>query len=213
MPRKYSKKTKKRSSKRTFMRIDAPIPKIKYVKLRYCDVIQLDPGSMDTAVEYRFRSNSIFDPDYSGVGHQPRYHDTYEAMYENFEVLGSKISARFNTTAGAPMMIGINRDNDTTTSYANRTALMEDPNSKYKVLPSNGSKPVWLSCNWSAKKTLGPNHAVTNLSSFGANPTENQHFVIWAINQYGAEDPGSINIAVTIDYVCRLSERKEIAQS
>lgn len=213
MPRRLTTKSQKRYAKRKFMRIDAPIPLTKVVKLRYCDVIQLDPGATDAAVEHRFRTNSIFDPDRTGVGHQPRYHDTYEAMYENYEVLGSKITAVVSPQGSTNLLMGVNRDNDNTTTYTTRSALMEDPNSKFRVIQAGAVKPTYLACKWSAKKTLGANHGVTNLASIGSNPDENQDYVVWAINQFGTEDPGAVNVSITIDYIVRFTERKEIAQS
>lgn len=214
MPFKRNAKSKRKHAKRKFLRLDAPVPKTKLVKLRYCDTIELDPGATDAAVEHRFRANSVYDPDRTGTGHQPMYFDQLAAIYESYEVVGSRITVRWNTTAGAVAMVGVNRDNDTTTTYNNRSALMENPNSKFKVLPSNGSRPLTLSCNWSARKTFGPNYnRDDNEALVTANPVNESDFVIWAINTYGTQDPGALQGMITIDYIVKFMERKEIAQS
>lgn len=216
MPPRQSKKDKKRYAKRKFMRLDAPLPKTKLVKLRYCDVIQLNPTTFDVIEEHRFRANSCYDPDRSGSGHQPRYFDQYAALYEAYEVLGSRISCKFDSSVSATpgAIVGVNRDNDTSTTYYTRSALMENPNSKYKVLAAKATKPVYMACNWSARKTFGPNYnRDDNEALVGANPSNVSDFVVWAINEYGSEDPAAINITVTIDYIVKFSERVEVAQS
>lgn len=191
-----------------------PFPPTKIATLRYCDVIQLDAGATDAAVEHRYRANSIYDPDRTGTGHQPRFHDTFEALYENYEVLSSKITAAFNTTwNGVVSICGVSLDNDNSTAYTTRAALMENPNTSYRMIPSHGNAPAKISTTFNAKKSLGPANAVTNLATMGANPDENQDFVIWAINTYGTEDPGVVNVMITIDYTVRFSERKEVATS
>ena len=56
------------------------VPNSINVRLRYSDVITLTStaGSLSKHV---FRSNSLFDPDFTGVGHQPMYYDQLGALY------------------------------------------------------------------------------------------------------------------------------------
>lgn len=209
----YKKKFTKKQAKRRFLRLDAPVPKTKLVKLRYCETLQLDAGGTDVAVEHRFRANSVYDPDRTAVGHQPMYFDQLAAIYESYEVLGAKIKVAFSPTASTACLVGVIRDNDTSTTYNNRTALMENPSSRYKVI-SPESKTLTMSCNWSARKTFGPNYnRDDNEALVTTNPVNESDFVIWAINQHATEDPSGINCMVTIDYIVKFSERKEIAQS
>jgi hypothetical protein len=80
---------------------------------RYVDyyILQSVNGSIATQI---IRMNSIWDPDFSGVGHRPLYVDTYSDVYVSYRVLGSRLSARFhpvnaerNSTFG-PYVVGIN---------------------------------------------------------------------------------------------------------
>ena len=45
--------------------------------------------------ENQFVANGAFDPNLTGVGHQPRGFDQFMAGYETFTVTGSKISVNF----------------------------------------------------------------------------------------------------------------------
>jgi len=70
-------------------RFRAPLgnfPAQKTVALRYVDTKTLDPVVGGTAVATVFRANNIFDPDFSGAGHQPMYRDNYAALYDRYRV-------------------------------------------------------------------------------------------------------------------------------
>ncbi len=66
--------------------------------LLYTDEINLDPGVAGVAAYHSFRANDCFDPDETGVGHQPRGFDQIIPMYEHFTVIGSKMKATFMAT-------------------------------------------------------------------------------------------------------------------
>ena len=65
-------------------------PKSQLVELTYCDTVvvpSLDGGS----APYKFRLNSVFDPDLTSTGHQPRGHDQWSTMYQRYCVIGAKV--------------------------------------------------------------------------------------------------------------------------
>lgn len=68
---------------------DAPFPDRMSVKLLYSDVKTLALGAGGSS-QTVFRLNSIFDPDFTGVGHQPRGHDELALMYRRYYVTGCK---------------------------------------------------------------------------------------------------------------------------
>lgn len=63
-------------------------------------------ASAATSAEYSFRLNSVFDPNVTGVGHQPRGHDQWATLYRRYLVHGCKYKIDFyaatdSTTANA----------------------------------------------------------------------------------------------------------------
>jgi len=58
---------------------------------------------------YQFRGNSAFDPDYTGSGSQPTYHDQLASMYNSYVVLSSELEVEFIalTTQTVPALVGI----------------------------------------------------------------------------------------------------------
>lgn len=70
----------------------SPFPNTKVVRHKYCDIIQLPAAAVAGAYRYyQFRANSTFDPDYTGVGHQPMFRDEMAAQYNYYTCIGSYI--------------------------------------------------------------------------------------------------------------------------
>lgn len=73
-------------------------PPRKFMKMKYADYKVL--SSMDTAQTYTWRGNSLYDPDFTGVGFQPQYFDTLcnatagSAPYNKYKVHGAKYKIR-----------------------------------------------------------------------------------------------------------------------
>jgi len=79
--------------------------------LKYVDLYGLTSTAGGIANQV-FSMNSVFDPDVTGVGHQPMYFDRYQAIYNNYRVLGSRLTAEISPTtpvsATGPFVWGIN---------------------------------------------------------------------------------------------------------
>jgi len=61
-------------------------------RLRYSTTFQLT-CTAGAAATYVFRANDLFDPDYTGTGHQPMGFDQMILFYNHFVVLSAKIKA------------------------------------------------------------------------------------------------------------------------
>lgn len=52
-----------------------------------------------------FRTASLFDPDRTGVGHQPLFYDEMSAIYNQYRVLGAKCRVRFVNMSNEPVVV------------------------------------------------------------------------------------------------------------
>lgn len=84
-----------------------------YVKLIYTTNVSIT-STLGSPAFYTFAGNSLFDPDITGVGHQPLGFDQWSTFYNKYTVYGSKIKAAFcnvDGSAGAPatenVMVGL----------------------------------------------------------------------------------------------------------
>jgi len=74
------------------------------VRLKYCDKVQLTTtGSVNTAVVYSFRLGSLYDPDYTGTGHQPYMYDQLTAIYNKYVVEKVEWRVRFRQISASPL--------------------------------------------------------------------------------------------------------------
>ena len=62
--------------------------------LRYTDRIDFAPTAI-TTLAHTFGANDVYDPNVTGVGHQPRGFDEYTLLYDTFTVTSSKMSVNW----------------------------------------------------------------------------------------------------------------------
>lgn len=62
--------------------------------LTYCDTKSLAPGTGSASHVYNLAN--INDPDYTGVGHQPAFHDQWATYYQKYRVIAAKYTIRFH---------------------------------------------------------------------------------------------------------------------
>ncbi len=126
--------------------------------LRYYHLTQLSSVAASVA-SHTYRMNSLFDPDFSGVGDQPLYFDRYAALYQNYRVLGSRLSATFSrqsSTAapGGPYVTGVHTSVQSSSFPASFHALMES-NDTYTEITNNENIPNTISSTYSPEINLG----------------------------------------------------------
>jgi hypothetical protein len=71
------------------------VPNSIRVKLHYADYFTISPATIYS--NYVYRGNSLFDPDYTSTGHQPRYFDTWATLYSKYKVSKSTINITFSS--------------------------------------------------------------------------------------------------------------------
>lgn len=225
MPKRYTRKRRTRRRKKKtqmFSRRSMPgFPSNKVVKMRYVDTFELDPAA-GTVAPWIFRANGIFDPDQTGIGHQPLGHDQWAQYYNHAVVIGSKINVKFiysDATQTDGQLCGCYLSDDTSFPTSAST-LMEQGLGKYRLMSMSviGSPSV-VSINntFSAKKFFNITDIKDNLdrlgSTFGANPADEASYIVWVGAIDAISNPGKTKILVTIDYIVSLSEPKALAQS
>lgn len=67
-------------------------PKV-LTKLTYCDTKTITPGT--GMANHVFSMNNLYDPDYTGVGHQPAFRDEWANIYGHYRVLAAHVRVSF----------------------------------------------------------------------------------------------------------------------
>jgi len=137
-------------------------------------------GSVPTASKYRFRLNSVYDPDVTGTGEQPYQYDQLTAIYTKYIVRSATVHITFNDPTSSGMFVGWSYHTATTSNDdpAGKTLgdLMSRPNFQCVPITSYGNEsvslsikvPIWEVFGLSATQYL----AVTDQygASYNANP-------------------------------------------
>lgn len=197
------------------------MPKELVRNLTYYDHILLTKTSTAT-VSKQFMSNSCFDPDYTGVGHQPIGFDQYALHYYNYQVLGAVIKVRLGDANNAyPIQIGIANTSGALGATPGATNLIENGNVITKLM-GNGTQggtpveltmridhPKWHGVSLEAYKALDNTYAL-----FGSSPTDGMYFNIFAQSTYDS-DVSTDNLFgdIQITYKVRFFEPKEVVGS
>lgn len=198
---------------------NTPIAKSLITTLKYATAIRMTQTVADTMKSHYFRANSIYDPDFTGGGHQPLGTDQLLALYEHFTVLGSKITLRcINADSTNNAILAVSTVSETSTAVLDINRLIELGKSKYAVLTDNaGGKPqTTVSQYFNTKRFFGvkdPNGDDQYQGSASSNPAEEAFFLIGMQNLAPAVVVNSVDCMLEIEYRVQFSEPKIIAQS
>lgn len=198
-----------------------PLPNNQTVSLRYVENINLAPGALGVPAQYVWRANGAYDPNMTGVGHQPMFWDTYANMYNHYIVTGAKITAHTwmeQTASSFGSVVGIKIDDDATVTQNVMTIMeLKDPIFHSKFMNCNASSTTayaTVSHTYEPKSFFGIKDPKDNRDNIGAltnaNPTEQAYWVLhWQHVDGNTVLPANLKGYVVIDYTINFSEPKD----
>lgn len=187
-----------------------------FVKMRYTKLFSLNSATGIMAQQV-FRGNSLFDPEEPIGGGQPMGRDQYAALYQSYQVMGSKIKIEFSPRESAD---GIGTvfgtvPIDIATSVTGIAQAIELPYSKHMSAPNGQSKAIVINNYISTKSKFGYKDILQSdkLSSLqGSSPSEQFYWTVYGIAVDGLGTV-VIDCVATITYYVRLFDRKDLSRS
>lgn len=168
-------------------------------------------GTMST---FQFTCNGMYDPDITGVGHQPVYFDQIGAIYDHYTVFRSRIKITFTPVATYTndLLINLYVDDDTSTA-SNIFSSIEQSGASYGTLTPRAIKPLVLSKTWDAKQYFGGDiFDNDNLQgTLSTNPTEQSYYTVQILSIDG--NAYAYNSTVEVFYEAVWDELKTIGTS
>lgn len=184
--------------------------------LRYYDY-KTPSASATTLAGYHFKANGIYDPDTTGIGHQPLGFDQYTPIYNHWVVIGARLKATFTYRDDVgdtvhPIMVGIYDDDDGTNALTYSSVVEGTDRRKYNYLTTNNDR-VDVYSRWRSVKTFGnaPLSDPSQRGSTTADPSETHQWYVWYYNQ--GNTANTINVSVDIEYSVVFFEKKDLAGS
>jgi len=182
------------------------------------------PGVLVNGVAYNtFKANGCYDPNATGVGHQPRGWDEHVSLYNKYVVLGSKITfqpTQLDSTDTNVGYFGIIKRTNTEQILGQTTSIgdiMEARKGVYRRMNGfrSGGRPLTLTSKYSHKK-----HFNTKPTEHTLQTTTDPHgdalanFDVYMIpNASETGNPGPCPCLITIEYIVLFKDPKHLAQS
>ncbi len=165
----------------------------------YYDTYQLATSSLAGAFQ-TFRANSIFDPDFTNVGHQPMFRDQVAALYQSYRVLKTAFhwsASTSNTNNGLISVLDYNASPPT-----NLTEIVEfarrPPRTVTQYEKAEGTFNVDIATTLGLESADYATNSVYNVA-IGSNPTV-PAFVQFGLFPATSTDTGcSLRVMLVID--------------
>lgn len=195
------------------------LPRTLRTTMRYYEYsAALNPGAGGVADQYVFSANGLYDPNITGVGHQPAGFDQLMSFYDHFTVVSSKITVDFQNTDSSNEAIVFLAVRDASTAIgSNLTGNVENGACDIQFLTARGNSRstarMTMPCNvgsYLGRKTVLDDPELKGNAS--ANPSEQVYFLLGAWPN-SSTDSGIVGFHCIIDYDVIFHERKPIASS
>lgn len=210
--RKKAPRRRKANLRKRHLAIGGPTKEV--VKLRYVGATSLDI-SLTPGNSHLFQANSMYDPDHTGVGHQPRQFDQRMTMFDHYTVLGSKITVQAvnNQTTPQGVIVACTLQDDNV-ALVSLDDLMEYPKKRHRITTAQQPRCTFTQ-NYSCKKFFHtkPLTDVNQRGSIVSNPLEGAYFGIYAHTMDNVTGTGSVDFIVTMDFIVAFTERKQPIKS
>lgn len=189
-----SNNMKKRGNKTNY-NIYRPFPSTVRVLLPYYEKgYSIGGGLVGLANTQLCNIGSIFDPDTTGVGHQPLGHDQYAAIYEQYVVLNIMYEVVIANFSAAQVVVAGVTISDSLTPQTDVRVLVENGGTDWRTLGFNGSNTAVAT--FKGKVNIAKVHGLTesehisaHLAQFGANPAESVFMHVWAADGFSGTAP------------------------
>lgn len=197
----------------------AAIADSQIVRLVYGELVGINNvgGSSGSHV---WSANSIFDPNVTGVGHQPYGADQWAAFYNHYTVIGSRIHItvmpRSTVPDQASYVVSLSLEDDAVVNN-NIHHMIEKTGAVTGYAGSaGGNSACKLTKSFSAKKFFNltdVKDAGGIKADFTANPAEGAYYHVSVTSADLSTTTFLATVMVRIEYICSLSERKNLPQS
>jgi len=210
---------KRKTLRPMYQNINYPLATAVTKRLKYVERIVINP-SVGAISSYTFCANDLFDTNRSGIGHQPYGYDQLMALYNHYQVIGSKIRIVPTGALDEGYIFGVQLNDAITMSSSDVETICEQPYAKRMLVYPGQNKASTMTQTFSLKKFFGSNQNVNTLmgnrtfmGQINTSPAEAAFFVVWCASNTYPSDPSPITFHIEIEFLARFSEPRDLPQS
>lgn len=179
------------------------------MKMIYCSSRNtINPGASGALGAFQFRLNSIFDPDFTGIGRQPTGHDEMANLFATYCVVAATYKVSFlNTSATSNYIIGV-YSNDTNSLPADANRAIEQGECQWTQVSAQDGSVKEFKGRVDMPKLFGKSYQAyisdSNFNTpFGQNPGDGAYLTLFA-SAADTADPDAIYLTTEIvfDVLC-----------
>lgn len=204
---------------------NSPFPLEMYTQFTYTDNISIT-STIGAPYNYFFSTNSLFDPNVTGIGIQPRFYDTLvganntNAPYQYYRVLTSKITVEaidLSDTINARGYVGVGLFSGNQTGVATLAELRarSDYKMKYMGVYSGGKELCRISRKCKNKDLFGIKDMKDDEETASLYNTSPSKLGRWCISYVPFNETSTVAIhcLVKITYYTQLFSRNDVQDS
>lgn len=187
-----------------------PVAQRYICKMKYSDTFQLTAAGGSV---YRFNLNSIFDPNRSGVGHQPYGRDQFATLYNRYRVFKATYTLTFFNSTNAVKVAVCPANIEMGAGTVSE--IIENPQSKWGVQMPGGAQKIVKGVVNLAALTGRTSAQYMADDRYQALMTESplEALILNVFGQTIGDTAITIDCAINITYHVELFDRNSIAQS
>lgn len=199
----------------------APFAQRYITKMKYAEQLNIVGPALGGLTQYAFNLNSIFDPNRTGVGHQPYGHDTMATIYNRYRVVRCNyVISGFaigGSTGDSYGIIAAMPSNELAAVTGGVSEVQENPKVKFVTqAPNDGSKVLRGSVY--IPSLMGRTKAQYMAddrfqATFGSSPSELGILNVFSGLMNGASEQITCKLNVVLEYVVECFDFKQLPQS
>ncbi len=200
----------------------APFPPSSTGAFKYSQLFNMLEAAVGAGVQQVFNLNSMFDPDATGVGHQPLYYDqllTATGPYQRFRVTRARVRLTVTNISANPVMFAFYLQSGPL-DFPGRELLCEKPLCKKVFLSQSGGSPTVKTIVFDVpiEKVFGITKARLLADDvyagiYNGNPSQLALGICMTYAQPGAGVVAQTSVAMEIEYFADLFGRPAVPGS
>jgi hypothetical protein len=172
------------------------LPAVFRMPMRYVESVTIVAATGSLGI-YQWRTNSLFDPNFTGTGHQPYGFDQMKTYYASYLVTSSKISVECLSSAAVVCLAGVFTSAESSTGVTTADGMMEPGKGQGGLLYSNSTRG--FETKWSLASIA--DHDPADYSALiTASPANSDFFTVFVQDAYALAGSATVFCTAAIEY-------------